>query len=210
MISKYNEIDIYATKLSKRKGFKGSNLGLYEDLVIECKKQEVKPWVFFEKGVPNLDPTTLSVIPIDISVPFENHFQDHYYFNKKPCSYHFPAFVSSGKPDVILDAINHVLDALDYIRMMITNIINKYKIKMERIFYPVIVLDGKLFSARIEENENVVATETDYLQLRVDRALKEPIITNMTNKAVQWEFSRTYIIDVVRKNYLGDFLKNFP
>jgi hypothetical protein len=206
----YNELDIYASKLSKRQGFVGSHFMVLEVLVIECKKQETVPWVFFEQEQPTSSFLTLAVVPPDSCVLFEKSFKNHYYFNKKPCSYHFPAFVSSGKPDVILDAINHVLDALNYIRTMATNLMGNYHIRNEQIFYPVVVLDGKLFSAKIEADDTVTATESNHLQLQVERALKEPLMTEMSNTQITWSISDTYIVDIVRKDFLEEFLKNFP
>jgi hypothetical protein len=206
----YNEIDIYASKQSKRAGFGGSRLQVLEVLVIECKKQEEKPWVFFEQERLNSNFSTLVVVPKDSCVLFEKGFINHYYYNRKPCSYHFPTFVSSGKPDVILDTINHVIDAVNYVCLMSTNLMTKYNVRWEQIYYPVIIFDGKLYSAKIETDESITTTESNHLQLRVERALKEPEISEMSIKEVHYNISRSYIIDIVRKDFLSEFLKNFP
>jgi len=109
----YNEIDVFASKASLRKGFRGGKFLKREILIIECKKQEKRPWIFFEGDEPNEDSSSLYIVPSNPYLISKASFKNHYYYKQKPCGYHFPCFVKQGKPDVILDAVNHVIDSIN-------------------------------------------------------------------------------------------------
>lgn len=202
----FNEIDIYASKQSKRKEFNDA----METLIIECKKQEKKPWVFFRQNKLNTDFSTLNVTPESAKESFSKGFSHHYYHRRKPCGYHFPTFVAKGKPDVILDAINHLLDSLNFAQNATSRLNEKYGVRLLEVFYPVIIFDGELFSARIKPNGDIRITKSRHLQLKVCRAIKEPKLIELSSIEMQWEISREYMIDIVTKDSLDDFLKYFP
>jgi len=203
----YNEIDIHASKESSRKGFKE----VTETLIIECKKQEKKPWVFFEQQEPNTDFRALQIALDSDEQPFERDFKKHYYHGKKPCAYHFPCFVKSGKPDVILDTVNHVIDSMAFCRNLISRINEEYKLaRVQEVFYPVIVLSGKLFSAKILTNGKIEITKSNHLQLKVSRAVEEPKLLELTEDQTCFNFTKEYLIDIVRKDWFESFLKYFP
>ena len=113
--------------------------------------------------------------------------------------------MESGKPDVILEAINQVLDALVFV--------SQQEIEPEVspwFYYPVIVLDGRLFSARVESNESIAVTESSYLQLRVVRGLKKAERIRVEDSRIISTNTKSYIIDIVRRDSLEEFLRNFP
>jgi hypothetical protein len=205
----YREIDIFAVRR-----FEGIGLNA---LIIECKKQEKMPWVFFEGERSNRDVHTLNVGDPQLYQDLAEKFRNHYYYEKRPCVYHFPCFVQHGKPDVILEAINQVLNALaahvsreqkmlSQMELQLGSHYQEYQ-EFRRIFYPVIVLDGKLFRARVHEDGDISLTESDHLQLMVMRALPEADKTIATDIIA---FRRSYVIDIVRKGYFNEFLNNFP
>ncbi|MCW3997562.1 MAG: hypothetical protein NWF10_03215 [Candidatus Bathyarchaeota archaeon] len=85
-------------------------------LVIECKKQETKPWIFFEDEKVTTENNMVIAYPRkNASLWLNKYFNNHHYYNQKPCSFHFPVFPSTKeKSDVILSAINQVIDGLDF------------------------------------------------------------------------------------------------
>ena len=170
-------------------------------LVIECKKQEKKPWVFFEQENENINSTSVWVRPKEAYKWFSEEFSKHYYYKQKPCSFHFPAFVERREPEPILDAINQVLDAFLY-----TVNSSHYPAEVVHFVYPVIILDGLLFSAKIDSDGEIELTEREYLQLRAIRGLTKPeeIFTSESTSKI----SRTQeiIIDIVKIEALDQFL----
>lgn len=195
-----NEIDLTAFKQ-----IKNTDLGLaFNELIVECKKQQKKPWVFFEGGRPNMKVTTILAQPRETIYRWvDEHFEDHYYRRQKPCKFHFPCFVKSGVPDVILDAINQVIDAtiFSYGQKMGGNI--------PWFFYPTIILDGRLFSATAKLDGSIALTETNYLQLWANRALIRPETIPISESKGIGSYTRDFIIDIVRFDFLEEFLKNF-
>lgn len=205
----YNEIDIIASKPAHRRGFRGGKYLGREVLMIECKKQEKKPWIFFEGDVPTRDASSIYVVPPNPSLMSKKNFKKHYYYNQKPCDYHFPCFVTSGKPDVILDAVNHVIDSINFCKNIVLNMLKKINYTVYEIYYPVIILDGRLYSAKINMNGSVKVSETSYLQLGVSRLREDAEITELSEDCIEFHDSEDYIIDIVRKDFFEDFLKNF-
>lgn len=203
---KYNELDIYAVNWTK--GF-DRRARTRDILLIQCKKQTGKPWVFFEQDEPNKDVFSINITPLDLYGWFEKYFKDHYYFNKKPCGYHFPSFVSKRKPDIILEAINQVSNALMFFMEQELYYIEQHGAKRVSFFYPVIILDGRLFSAQVEPDGKIKLAESNYLQLRVTRALREPPKLRWSKDKSMVLFLKDFIVDIVRKEYLEEFLKNF-
>jgi len=199
----YNELDIRASK--KTKGIENAR----DVLIIQCKKQTEKPWLFFQQNIANQNVLSLNITPLFVYGRFEKYFKKHYYFNKKPCSYHFPSFVSKGRPDVILEAVGQVLDALRFFANQELDYIQKCGSKRVSFFYPVIILDGRLFSARVEPDGDIKLDETAYLQLKVTRALEEIEKLSWSETMEKVLFIKDVIIDIVRKEYLEEFLKNF-
>jgi len=206
----YNEIDIVAIKSSLRKGFKGGKFLKREILIIECKKQEKKPWIFFEGDEEIVDSSSLCVVPPNLNLVSKQSFKNHYYFKQKPCNYHFPTFVKSGKPDVIFDTINHLIESIDSYKKTTLDLKKKITFQGYDIYYPVIILDGKLFSAKIEIDGKIKVSEVNYLQLEVSRLRKEAELLGISNVQITWSNTKDYVIDVVRKGFFEEFLKNFP
>jgi hypothetical protein len=199
---KDKEMDIKATKIHPTKK-KCKNM-----LIVECKKQESKPWIFFEQNEVNKDIFSLNASPFHLYDKLTDYFEKTHYSKQKPCSYHFPSFVERNcKSDPILEAVNQVIDALFYSH----NIELELYEKLERNFtflYPIIVLDGKLFSARIEPDGNIELTESSHLQLKVLKGFKDPF-TFRSGTVNYIKSMKPYIIDIVLKDYFSEFLTVF-
>lgn len=206
----YNEIDVYAYKSSLRKGFTRGRFLKREVLIVECKKQEKKPWIFFEGDEEITHASSLYVVPENFNIVSQASFKNHYYYKMKPCIYHFPRFVKSGNPDVILDAVNHLIDSINSCKRTPLDVKKKIDVQAYDIYYPIIILDGRLYSAKIEIDGKIRVSEANHLQLKVSRLVKETKILKMTKEEIEWAETDDYIIDIVRKDFLGEFLKNFP
>jgi hypothetical protein len=211
----FQELDIHATKNTKIEG-------LQNILVVECKKQESKPWVFFEQDSLNKNVFTLNMSPINIYYAKieTSFFPRHHYYGKKPCAYHFPCFVKrrgetesgdvqgQGGGDVILKAINQVLDSLIFSWEMETERYVKLKNKIVSVLYPIIVFQGKLFSAQVLPDGEIRTNEAKFLQLRVSRALKELTTFRYSETNSLVVSVKDFIIDVVHQDYFEEYLKN--
>lgn len=104
--------------------------------------------------------------------------------------------------------MNQVTDALAYSNKMEIDLYDKLADKQFAILYPIIVIDGKLFSARIEPNGNIELRESNHLQLKVLKAFDEPI-TVEESKGDYILSTKPVIIDIVLKDYFNEFLKVF-
>jgi len=202
----FREIDIFAVKRTKT--------GVLNTLIIECKKQENKPWVLFEGNRQNVNVHTLNVGDPQLYEELSTEFKNHYYYEKIPCVYHFPRFEKKNEPEVILQAINKILDAVAShvnrertILSKLTTFEPELRRQIRRVFYPVIVLDGMLYKAHLDEDGTITLTDSDYLQLLVIRALRYADET-IPNAGIE-AFRRRYIIDIVKKEHFEDFLHNF-
>jgi hypothetical protein len=221
----YQEIDVHATKPMRNYVDNIQNV-----LVIECKKQESKPWVFFEQDLPNKEVFTINVSPEDVNYLWieNNFFHQHHYFNNNPCSYHLPCFIkrhnkggekkdnadereeaekSSG--DVTLKAINQVLDGLIFSMKMEIERFQQLAQKRISFLYPVIVFDGRLFSAKLLPNGEIETKERESLQLKVSRALKETLILPYSKDREAVMSVKSYIIDIVHKDHFEEYIKKF-
>lgn len=205
--SGFQELDVHAKKAHSKVS------DTQDILIIECKKQEKKPWIFFEQDKPTEDVLTLNLSPYDYTYGWyeENQFKSHFYYNAKPCSYHFPSFQSKGghDGDVILKAINQVLDALIYWWETEMELFEKVAKKRVSLLYPVIVLDGKLFSARISSDGNISLNQSNHLQLRVARALREPLTLRFSQSSSIVLSIKNFIIDIIEKDFFESYLNNF-
>lgn len=207
---KYKEIDITAFKTISDP--KSRHPILVNMLVLECKKQEKNPWVFFEQEKPNTNFTSVCLYPNEGYSWLEGKFENHYYYNQKPCAFHFPSFVEKmrarGKrsPDVILEAINQVVDSLLYTFDSCQHALPK-NIPVYWFFYPVIILDGLLFSAVVETNGKIRLNEAEYLQLSVRRGLMKPEKIQLSKRRLLETLTKDIMIDIVRMDFLEQFLR---
>lgn len=204
-----NEIDILAKKESVIKGVKNV-------LVIECKKQETKPWVFFKQNNVNVDPITLNISCNGEGGGgcayefFEKNFNRTHYFNKPLYSYYLHPFSSRDdetRPNPIFKAITQVVMAFAFYMNQDQEFLNMTDSKQISLFYPVIVLDGRLFSANIsnEEFNEYNLTEEDHISLLINYELEKPYRMWSNNK--MWTIkTKRLIIDIVKKEYLETFL----
>jgi hypothetical protein len=169
-------------------------------LIIECKKSEAKPWVFFTSPAYSFE----SVISfLKYSSDFDRYFsrkrlphllprifkqltKSHYSNATIPRGISYTeAFKATTTPSEIYKAIDSVVSYLNHAREIRLAARKEYGVYTE-IFLPVILLDGRLYEASLE-NDQINLEERTHLQLRT--FYQEEI----------------YIIDVVTREQFENF-----
>lgn len=203
------EIDIIAEKNSFISRLKNV-------LILECKKSR-KPWVFFEQGTKvGEDPfivTALGKENLLIYELIEDNFKKFHYFGKEIHTYFHTAFF---KEDLTRDeqyspihkAIKQVLSGYKFILDQNEDFLSKGPETIDGyFFYPLIILEGELLSAKIIENGEIVLEEKDHISLLLTLEREKTLVIRGREKA-QGLRSKKIIIDIVKKEYLEDFLKD--
>jgi hypothetical protein len=171
-------------------------------MIIECKKSEAKPWVFFSshihqqsdcfyfaKYVSDFDlyfrsNQTYSLLgQIHKQVP-SNHYRDK---TTSRCITYFECFKNHSAPSEIYKGIESVLSFLCYQRHERLKTRDKVG-AFSNFFFPVLVLDGLLYEASIDQG-SVAVKEQQHIQLRTDYN------------------NEIFIIDVVTKQYFDKFFE---
>jgi hypothetical protein len=178
------EIDLYAffeeINLDPREG---ENLQYTStSIVVECKKSKY-PWVFFSSNMYGSEDvfcfakyySDFDLYFAGINAPnlrtqiYRKLRKNHYKYNKGVpyCLSYFEAFRKPDAPSEIYKAIESVLSFLNFrIESRKSRALEKRGYFTE-FFCPVVVLEGSLFEAEIEEDE-IYVKKTDHIHLRVD------------------------------------------
>ncbi len=203
---KLKEVDLYAffEEINLRPQ-EGENLQhTSTSMIIVCKKSEDRPWVFFSssahqsadifyftKYVSEFDSYFKQQGEYPLLGQIHKDLEKNHYMDKtiSKCITYSEAF-EKDRPShsQIYEAIESVLSFLHYRRELYLRYFRKPGWFSE-FFFPVIVLDGLLFEARLE-GEKVDLTGKDQVQLRTDYA------------------GEIFIIDVVRKGHFENFLQS--
>ncbi len=143
---------------------------------------------------------------------FQQLKNPHHYDSKKLCSTYFAGLKKNDKderPNQIFKAVNQVIDALLFYWDREESFITKQRRSEVIIMYPIIVFDGKLFTADVY-SEKTEVQETNHIQLMINREVKDPLEYSWLvkgGKGVRFVKTKPFIIDVVRKDYFEEFLK---
>lgn len=188
---KPRSVDIVATKAWFE------NFGAYDrlniNLVIECKKS-VKPWVFFmtSKDSPLFDfpfyfIKNFSKPQLERSISFVEWSQKrmHYTSSMKECAVISYEPFKEGKGQEILEATHQVTKALDDRLEFFGKAAARAFMEPAFILYPAIVFDGHIFECS-PQNGDLKLSKSDYLQ---------------------YLMGQDFLIDIMRKNFLPDYLK---
>lgn len=164
--NKPHTIDLIASKLLDRSAPSPTRLTV--QLIVECKKRSKKPWVFYVGTEPyeGHDLATLAAtkfatygIP-QISDLFPLLLNGHYFIEPPPFSVIALEAFSKGKNEATHEAITQVLMATRYEKSRIRKLLNNVSLGGHTtsavILYPLIVLDGKMFSASVNSGEGSV------------------------------------------------------
>ncbi len=162
-------------------------------LVVECKRQPEKPWVFFEEV---LDPSALLGLVNEVEVLTELWYQDglnvlaacmnsplgghHFNAHLPRARTYFEAFSKPGRESVIYKAVQSIWHSLTFARSWFEEASSQTGGRLEDskrrtfLLQGVIVLDGPLVLASRTE-DGFALSEPDHIVLRTtDRVTREP------------------------------------
>ena len=211
ILDDYRETDIVA--------YKNSNIpNLFNVLVIECKKSEANPWVFIQqKRMGNLS-ENLNIATLRQDYIYydklEETMKDHHYSTVPICTYSLVSFASKKDPNnrlakSIYHAKNQVISATSRIYNQFEQMHKKYRNSLRFTFiYPIIVFDGKLYSAQIQ-GENIELFDENHLIFSIERELSNQRTIGIAPNSQRDQDFKPYFIDVVKKEYFEQFLDNF-
>lgn len=199
--NKPREIDVHAVNVNNSLADKikvkiepGNENKLISHLVIEVKRSD-KPWVFFDNGRirwPWISPPR----------NFKSEKERFHYFlindlkkyglkkyrymkDKLHKSYHV-ALSSPSQPSMIYEALVKVSKALVYFKSHYGT--GTYVL---HLFIPIVVLDGSLWSASLDNKENVRLKEVDYLLVTHSELLEY--------KKLRMKFEEEQIVEIITK-----------
>jgi hypothetical protein len=207
-IDDYREADIIAYKnLSAKK--------IFNILVIECKKSDSKPWVFIrQKRDGNLSENLNILCSPSNSAMYnslESTMQFHHYSKTPICTYYIVPF-TNGENSKLSKAIfhgkNQVISALNHLFEQRSEMYRGNTMISKTFFYPIIVFDGDLYSAKINE-DNIALTKENHLILSVERELSKKREIRLGENTYRNQEYKPYFIDIVKKEYFEEYLKNF-
>lgn len=209
----YGEIDIIATK--KHPDYSNVN----NVLIVECKKYHEGEWVFFKQDKISINVFNLNIAESGKKLSSYNWFntnmiKNHYYSKNSMYTYYIVPHskghneINEKKSQMIYNAISQVVNALIFYLNRDSEILDKNNINEISLIYPIIVFDGPLYSAFIKDDD-IELKEENHIQLSFSLQLKKPM-------EIQWDLKnrkiikqKDIIIDIVKKEYLPEFLQNF-
>lgn len=184
----YREIDIHATnQFSDRRMIKD----VFSSLIIECKKNHNKPWVFFKDPhtplrylnfLTNIDSNNFSSsLKINFILGGDKH---HFVSSHDVSSSYLVAFTKTNAKEnrQIYEAITKVIECFKFNKKQKEQFIRRDK--YFEIVYLVVVFDGQMFLAFINGN-NVTLEERNHI-----------IVPINYSEILQ---SHNYTIDVVKR-----------
>ena len=198
-----------------------SKMGLSSNLVIECKKSERDAWVFFE-----LNDVVLQPHHSGQWIDYEDYLSGNYQKSNLMWKYdwnlnlHYHAALRTKRSrqfyvvkkgnkntnndevkDSIFEALNQILKFIEYrtkkAEQNIANTsLNQTMHPIFTIYYPIIVFDGFLVNAFLDNNEELQVEE------------KKHVILSYDYQPDYCDNPQTFYIDIVKKEYLEEFLKD--
>jgi hypothetical protein len=208
-INEYRETDIVAQQ-------KLSSQNIDNMLIIECKKSEEKPWVFIQQKRIGYLSTNLNIaISSQNDIYYDNLEKTmiyHHYSLIPTCTYYIVPFTNdenSKLSKAIFHAKNQIISATNHLLEQQSERYKKYpELSLKTFFHPIILFDGVLYSAKIDE-EGIQLKKENHLLLSVERELPEKRIIKF-NPAMFADLEyKPYLIDIVKKDYFHEYLQNF-
>jgi len=173
-------------------------------LIIECKKSDSKPWVFFSSPAYRFDKVFSSLRYFsDLDLHFAEkklppllaqiypHIKKNHYVNPSlpRCFSYCEAFKNTEKPSEIWAAIDSVTNYQSYLFSIREQRPERFGVFSE-FYFPVIVFEGCLFEATVAGQE-IDLSPRSHLQVRTWR-----------------NFHDVAVIDVVTRDYFQEFFNN--
>jgi hypothetical protein len=210
-IDDYRETDIIAYKPSSMKE-------IFNILVIECKKSAEKPWVFIQqKRFGNLS-ENLNIAAFRQDFIYYDNLETtmnfHHYSQKPICCHYFVPFTNEDQKNsklskAIFHAKNQVISALTLLIEKRVELQHRnQELKNKIFYYPIIVFDGALYSAIINE-ESIQLNEENQLLLSIERELSTRTDIGSSANSTRTQEYKPYMIDIVKKDFFEEYLHNF-
>jgi hypothetical protein len=209
-----HEIDVFSMLEGKNYTDKWKYGNVYLNLIIECKASSERPWVFFEdsndfRTIMGMVDKLFVLSNLKLQNPYalltgctntdlgNHHYNDH---SLPVARTYFEAFGKDSGKD-IYQAITTILFTLDYYNRRFIHLIENKKTNsfITEMFHLVIVFKGIMVSA-IRDGENYTVEEVPHVILRI-----MDCITDKSNES--FRFDNEKIIDVVREDYLDEYIK---
>ncbi|UKS64699.1 hypothetical protein [Rossellomorea marisflavi] len=198
---KGREIDIIATKhIVNEIEETGFSREVVFSLIIEIKKTEGKPWVFFTSEAEG---SIEKILPIDVAIAGfktqsyllmrmfrENSHQIHTRIGRN----FYVGFSGNGGRDDIYKALSSVIKAT---RHSLENSVAAGNKGGDELFYyyePVVVIKGNLFEVYIDDEGKQVLEEADYIQ------------TQFNYISSNYPIKSRKIVHVIKADYLPQFI----
>lgn len=205
--SKAREIDIHAVNVDfsladriKKKIKPGDENKLISHLTIEVKKS-TKPWIFFDNGRPDWQAipeqnfkSAIKDIPSLFDDLIDLGLKKHRYIKVKFHKSYHVAFTNPSDPSAIYEALVKTTKALNYFKGHYG--IGGYAL---HLFTPVVVLDGTLWSASLDNDGKVALKKVDQLFVLFGQ------LTNDRNSKKKYE--EVQICDIVTRDSFSKYLK---
>ncbi|WP_440950850.1 hypothetical protein [Methanosphaerula subterraneus] len=210
-LGEFRETDIVAYKSSKTPE-------IFNILVIECKKLEKNPWVFIQqKRLGNLS-ENLNIATFQHHSVFYQKLEEkmnfHHYSKVPICTYSLVPFASEKDPNnrlakSIYHAKNQILSSVSRLYNQREQMHKESGVYSGFTFiYPIIVFDGQLFSATIDEKD-IRLSEENHLILSVEKELLKKRTIQLDHDLQQDQEYKPYFIDIIKKEYFEEFLELF-
>lgn len=198
--NKGREIDIIANIPFMRTEERYKEFVIY--YVTEVKREDNKPWVVFTS------PT--SIMEKRLGLPYhlisnQDSKRDFIkvldkFSHKLHSRIGRTAFEGFGNgKDKLYSSLCNTIKAMEYFIASSLATTDKSEDQLIDLYEPLIVLEGNLIEAFLDEDENLQLEEQDYLQVKFN--YKSPGYNNRIEK------SKIYIINIVRSSYLDTYLK---
>lgn len=207
-----HEIDIFSIIFNSKYQWKNGPTGI--QLLVECKKTEKYPWVFFDEGYTSLSDAFGMISKFDFSTdlvigdkklnpipnPLDTHLTGHHFnnLNIPKARTHFEAFKKPNEQTTIYKAITNIFFGRGFIK----DWFDSTKTDNEpggRTFlnHFVIVIDGLLLAAKKDRNKFIVNEVNHLLLLTFDT--QENTHSGLLDNEI--------VIDVVKKEYFSEYLQ---
>lgn len=183
------------------------HIGVY--LITECKKSE-KPWVFF--STPESYNTRVSqfIKAVDKSI-FPNYYRSdsqisddvlkrtHHYFQRPELA---RTFYEPFKGQEKTDSSQMIYSAImSSVKATLFHLRDRKNDNSTSIYYPVIVFNGNMYTAKVKSLDNIELLPSEHVQLSFNYMLPKSV-----ERSSIWEQQERFIIDVVHYEYLENFL----
>ena len=160
---KHREIDVVG-----QIGFTLNGHNIFFKLIVECKNNIAKPWITFssnshivsEKNFLTQRPST-GIGRSYLDYLYDNNLFDEADYFKRPSSFAYNATQAfETESDKVYSAMMSIVNATMYRRDKLNSDL-KYN-KYCEIYFPIIVLGGKLFDCHLDESNEMKVLEVDH------------------------------------------------